>query len=111
MERSEAISAVLGYISQIDGEWGDGRGDTTSEEIEVLTALGVTQDELIAHNVIKAGLYYERILKLAGIAASDAPSGHVLAEVRRELATLMDMRDPAQNDLRTKLFDLTRPRV
>jgi hypothetical protein len=53
MNRSEAIDRVYGYLNEIEGEWGPFDTPVEVEAIEVLTALGVTRDELIAHNLIR----------------------------------------------------------
>jgi hypothetical protein len=85
MDRSEAIGTVLDYISQIGGEWGRG-GGAASEAVDVLSALGVTHDELTAHNVIKGGFYHQMFMNVAELT--------------------LDSRDPAEKELRAKLFGL-----
>jgi hypothetical protein len=55
MNRSEAIDHVIGYSESIEGEWGPFDTPVEEEAIEVLTALGVTRDELIAHRLIREG--------------------------------------------------------
>jgi hypothetical protein len=105
MDRSEAIGTVLDYISQIGGEWGRG-GGAASEAVDVLSALGVTHDELTAHNVIKGGFYHQMFMNVAELAGRDADSERLLTSIRREIAVTLDSRDPAEKGLRAKLFGL-----
>lgn len=103
MNRSEAIDQVIGYIQQIDSEWGPG-GDTDEEAIEVLTALGVTRDELIAHNVIQGGYYHHLFLEVAELLSAGRDR-----EAVRKIAVNCDHKDPTQNQWRTVLFKRSEP--
>lgn len=55
MTRTEAIETVFGYVCQIEGEWGyrTNYGGMNSEAREVLTALGVTEAEMLAAGLAK----------------------------------------------------------
>lgn len=89
MTRSEAIGHVIGYIQQIDSEWGCGGGDYSVEEeaIDVLTALGVTRDELVAHNLIREGYWYKRYLEIAAQLAENKPVSRIAYNVATSLST------------------------
>lgn len=102
MDRSSAIDKVIGYLTQIEGEWGSG-GSIDAEAAEVLTALGVTRDELVAHNVIKDGYYYHLFLRLAEALAD--PSSFATQRATRSIAESLDHRDPVQREWRTRIFE------
>lgn len=100
MNRSEAIDEVIGYIDRINGEWGCG-GSTDSEVAEVLTALGVTHDELVAHNVVREGYWYHTFLSIADRVAAGAPYG----EIAHDIAVALDSRRNKEGEFREQIFN------
>jgi hypothetical protein len=103
VNRSEAIGQVISWIHDIDQEWGP--TDRVDEDAaEVLTALGVTEDELIAHGVIKGGYYYHLFVKVAGLLAEGRDR-----EAVREIAVAYGPRDPGGQQVRTALFKRSEP--
>ena len=111
MTRSDAISQVLGYIQQIDGEWGPRPDGTDDEAIEVLTALGVTHDELVAHSLIKEGYWYNLVCEITGIVCIADADVDVLRRVRKRLAISLDSTDPETRPIRQQLVDLVTPEM
>jgi hypothetical protein len=106
MNRSEAIDEVISYLDRIEGEWGSS-GSTDDEVAEVLSALGVTEDELVAHNVIRRGYWYERYLEVAGLVAH----GMSLPTVAQNIATSLAHNRPEESKLRNRIFDNIRSGV
>jgi hypothetical protein len=107
MNRSEAISHVIGYLEQIDGEWGPCNDPSVEEEaIEVLTALGVTRDELIAHNLIREGYWYKRYMKVAEWLADKAPLG----DIAKDVASGLNYDRAEEREIRERLFSRIRDR-
>lgn len=100
MNRSEAIDDVIAYVDRINGEWGSG-GSTDNEVAEVLTALGVTRDELVAHNVIGDGYWHHILMSVAGKVAAGAPYD----EVAREIAVSLSSSRKKESRLRNLIFD------
>jgi hypothetical protein len=100
VNRSEAIDEVIGYLDRINGEWGSG-GSSDDEAAEVLTALGVTHDELVAHNVIREGYWYRTFLSLADRVAAGAPYD----EIAHDIAIALDSRRSKEGKFRKQIFN------
>ncbi|MFF0498466.1 hypothetical protein ACFYU5_18820 [Nocardia aobensis] len=100
MNRSEAIDEIIAYVDRIEGEWGSG-GSTDREVIEVLTALGVTHDELVAHNVVREGYWYRTFISIADRVAAGAP----YEEIAHEIAITLDSRRSKEGEFRNQIFN------